>query len=563
MSGPDHFPCPISELGRHPVRPDAPAGDPVEEDDRFDELQEIVDSAGLKPWDRVIQDSGALMTEVGKDLRVMAFLSLGLFQRDGYAGLADAYQCWCDLLGPLWEDIYPRSPRRRLTAVRKLIVKTSQWAAAQRPDAADEAIEACARNGAAFELLLVERFAPEAPSNEEVQQFLDWAVRERLAAQAEERAEASAPEPQSAAEEAEEEAEATEEVAVEAAEEATPAPTQRSARPPTPRSTPARPKPAPAKAGERAAQKIAKSLERGGGHAALKAARGEVLKLVEAARVESPDRAFCYRLSRDWALSSLNTPPLEEGDTTRIPPPDSRVVNALAVKAREGDWEALITSAEKAWQSRLFWLDPHRHTAHALRKLGREGPRLAVERRVRELVERLPALKTLRFSDGQPLADKETLRWLTAAGSRGAATPPAAAAVAAADADDSDRSGARAALLTDCALLISEREPGRAAALIEAQLRALPDLRSRFQLKSRFAELLMDASYTSEALPLLRALDEEIEQYHLEKWEPALAAGVLRGLLASTRQIGDNSAVEALQFRLARVGFLSLLMVGQ
>ena len=63
------------------------------------------------------------------------------------------------------------------------------------------------------------------------------------------------------------------------------------------------------------------------------------------------------------------------------------------------------------------------------------------------------------------------------------------------------------------------------------------------------------------ALPLFEALDEEVATHHLEQWEPALAAQLLRALYRCQRRVADRrgappeaaGAAEAIYRRLCRV----------
>ena len=528
---PHGLPCALDEVGRYPVRPDAPGGDPVDADERFDRLQEIIDSVGIKPWEQVERESSEILTSVGKDLRVMSFLGLALYQNHGYKGLTYSFRCWCDLLGPMWEHVYPEKPRRRKVSVQKFALKTTAWIRDQRPGAADaEVIEACEAAAREFVQCMEERLAPGPPDYEEVLAILKFAVQEL-------RAPLPVPEP---------------------------VPEPVTASPPPRRSAPPRSQTDASQPDDRVSpqekKKLTNSLQKSGAEG-MRTARGVVLKLVESARAASPGESALYRIPRDWALTGLRPPPqkIGGGGETVIAPPDSRTVKQLTVKAQSADWEGLLSSAERAWQGRLFWLDPHRYVAQSLGELGHREARQVVESVIGELVAQLPELRSLQFSDGTPFADPETSRWLDGLGRPVVAVPVSPTPVM----PVSMSSGGETQVLPEaCRSLLSSGALQEAAALIEAQLAALPELQARFLLKVRFAGAMVDAGFAGQAMSILLALEEEIQQFQLEQWAPSLAAEALRGLLVALKQEGDDpDAIRRIRLRLAKLGSLVVLVV--
>ena len=66
----------------------------------------------------------------------------------------------------------------------------------------------------------------------------------------------------------------------------------------------------------------------------------------------------------------------------------------------------------------------------------------------------------------------------------------------------------------------------------ESTLVAVADRRSKFNLKVQLAQALAAAGDTQTARPILEALDEEVERFELETWEPNLARATVQTLLA-------------------------------
>jgi hypothetical protein len=104
----------------------------------------------------------------------------------------------------------------------------------------------------------------------------------------------------------------------------------------------------------------------------------------------------------------------------------------------------------------------------------------------------------------------------------------------------------------------------------ESGLARVPDRRVRFTLKLQFAQHLLVAKRVHVARPMLEALDEEVESFQLETWEPRLAAGVVQTLFAALSSNGhpDEKNPEfaqkllLLRVRLARLDSPSALESG-
>ena len=117
-------------------------------------------------------------------------------------------------------------------------------------------------------------------------------------------------------------------------------------------------------------------------------------------------------------------------------------------------------------------------------------------------------------------------------------------------------------LAPEIAALIDAKNPGQAAVLVEAMLAKLAGRRARFQLKTHFALALTRGGFAAQAMPILLVLEAEVEEFQLERWEPALAVMVLQGLLLATAQLErDSERLRSLQLRLAALDSLVVLMV--
>ena len=102
----------ILKLGREPIGEASPVGDPVRYDEVFENLQAQMDRMGsltgeVVEWKVVVELATEILTGKSKDLLVMTYLALGLFETEGYAGLAAAFETYREFLRNFWEGCFP------------------------------------------------------------------------------------------------------------------------------------------------------------------------------------------------------------------------------------------------------------------------------------------------------------------------------------------------------------------------------------------------------------------------------------------------------------------------
>jgi hypothetical protein len=154
-----------------------------------------------------------------------------------------------------------------------------------------------------------------------------------------------------------------------------------------------------------------------------------------------------------------------------------------------------------------------------------------VGREVVALLERVPSLPTLAFSNATPFASPETIGWITEEKARFA--PGSAAGTSGAHAGD-DGAGA----ISDAAraaLAAGSNEAALAVALSAAA--ALPTARGRFRARLGVAQLAATRGLSDIALALYEQLLAETTPT-LEAWEPSLCVEVLEGCLRAMRAAG-------------------------
>jgi type VI secretion system protein VasJ len=458
-------------------------------------------AGGEVNWKAVVSGAGELLRTKSKDIVLAAFLAHGLQATAGLEGLATGLGVLADLLDAYWETAFPevKRLRGRVNAIQWLVERTRATLPGVQAGAGDAAAVAGLEVAAQRLADVVRaRFADQAPA---MGQLLDEVA--RLKGEVAE----AAPPPAAAA----------------------PAPAAPSAPAPA-GAAPAQASSAPLPAGPGALGGAAQATEylRNAG-TALAAAAG-VLRSAE------PTDPLAYRLLRTAVWLHLQSPPPATAGKTPVPPPPEALRAQLAALAQNQKWSALLDAVESTLVQHRFWLDLHRHAAQALGALGggHARAREAVIAELRSLLARMPALPGLAFADGSALADGPTRTWIDEE------VAPRAAAGAGAGGGAAAQDGAAAEALAAARKQLAGGQIAEALAALRGLAAARPDGRGRFAARLELARAAAGAGLLAVAKATYDDLDREAVAHQLDDWEPALAAEVLKGLIAATRSLVND-----------------------
>lgn len=434
-------------------------------------------------WPEVLRQAQAILTTRSKDLGVLTWFVFALQETEGLKGLAVGLAVLRDTVEQFWDSLFPARPRARVGALEWLAGRAAAAIPAEVPAGQGDTVIAAFEELDALDRFLGEHL-PDAGAAllDLLRPLRSLAADQRRLAEERQR-------------QAEQPAAPTAPVAVATAA-------------PAPASGPALPDLAAAGGDP---ERVLSALRDG--------IRTTALQLLEA----HPTEPRAYQLLRavTW-LAVTELPPARDGRTELLPPPDTRRGEFDAL-AGAGNRPELVLALERFCSgSGLFWLDGQRLSATALAELGpaHAACARAVARGVIDLLDRLPGLADLAFSDGTPFVDAATRGWLEtirpapagADGGGGEAAPWAAAFIAA-------RGKALAGQGEEA--LAGLADAGAAA----------PDGRARFFWRLGLARLCLETGAAPVALPILRQLDDLVERQGLEAWEPAAAAEVATSLI--------------------------------
>ena len=129
-------PCPqncttaLSLWERNRSAPRVASGIPFGYDETFEALQAQMDRMGsltgeIVEWPTVVHLATEILQNKSKDLLVLTYLTVGLFENNGYAGLAAGISGYCAFIENFWEGCFPKvkPPHGRLNAIQYLADK--------------------------------------------------------------------------------------------------------------------------------------------------------------------------------------------------------------------------------------------------------------------------------------------------------------------------------------------------------------------------------------------------------------------------------------------------------
>jgi type VI secretion system protein VasJ len=529
----------IEQLGVNPIGPDKRAGTKARSNPSFEKLKEEIGkleslSGKTVNWKRVIKLAIEILNEESKDMLVASYLCVGLFYEEGYKGLKAGLTCYKGLLENFWEEMFP--PRKRMKARVSAVV----WMA-ERTEKAAKSIEIEEHEKGAVDqvrqeinelhTLFDEKFEGESVGLAGLRRVLDEHIGRMEVEDEGKKEQIKKEEHKKVAEK-------------------------------TPRNKEKKKKEKTEKEKSAPAGPVeivnAQDADR-----ALREASNLLRRIAFYQRGEDGTNPLPYRLVRFAAWQKVNQLPINQNNRTMIPPVQEYIKARLNDLMDKGQWQEIINFTETQITDAPFWLDLNYCCVISLSNLGASYKRTqqAVCDELSNFLNRLPGILDFQFSNGTPFASADTRNWIettvtapsidTTVSSQTFSTP--------AGNGDSDR---LEELKATARKLASESKVKDAILLFQQELSGIAHMRQRFIYKLAMAQICFDAGEPKATIAILEELDEVIKRFSLEKWEPALAAGVLHlfwltftRLLSHPTEISPDSdhRVEKVYSRLSRL----------
>ncbi len=515
-----------------PVEGPAPAGGPARFDERYEAIvQEVgkldAPSGGAVDWGAVVSLGTQLLQSVTKDLLIASYVAHGMSVLEGLPGLSVGCALLAELMETYWDGLFPEAKRMkgRTNALawfyERAALSLQMTAGRAAPPAAE--IEAVADAVQRLAGVVRAKMGPGAPSARNLVEAIE---RMRLSVPKEPGVSPGATAPP---------------------DPSLPAPAATTARAPAPATR-------GAPVGPLAATPTAGPIGQVDPVDPIDVLRGAGVQLLEAARqmrAANPADPLGYRIARVglW-LHLVAPPPADAEKRTRVPALAAGLRSRLERMAANARWPELLEESESAAVQNRFCLELQRTSAQALKALGEShrAAHEAVTLEVRALLSRMPALASLRFSDGSPVADVATAAWLEEE-VLAKALPRPRPQEPAAGAWDDEQQGA----LEEARKLAGENKLPEAVAHLQSSVNRCPAGDGRFRLRLQIARLMQEAGQNGGAHLLFEALAAEAAARNLDEWDPPLAVECLAGALATAAQGADGSDLVAWRVRLAKL----------
>lgn len=525
-------------LGQTPIHPETPAGSDIRYDPDFEALQTEIDKLSSPSsihgvdWRKVSDLAVRILSEKSKDLTVASYLAVSHVHLNGIDGLDAGVTILRDLLKHYWETLFPpkKRMRGRIGAIYFWMEKIEAPLGALHETVEMEKLIQIRQNLLELDELLTAHM-PDPPLmhsiNRHINTFIDRASKTAVR------------EPPSGT----------------GAES---------------REAPSNDAPAKAAPPESRPQKISTTApaaaietdpgEVGSEQDAIKDANAGFQKIRNAGvslfekDAKNPD-AYRYRRIASW--TKISSPPPASNGKTQIAPPSADEINAIERGKADNNWRVLLSTTEQKLSRFIFWLDLCRLSAEALDHMGEDcqKARKALCDETAFFMMRVPGIDDLAFSDGMPFADAETRQWLKdiALGAISDGSGEVARSAAGyCDTTDDDMSE----IMEKAKSLAQRKKIKEAVGLVQEQLQRSSSGKAALSWRMALSRILLGAKHKQVAVPHIDQIIADIDNYHLERWDPDMA---LKGLVLAWNgfhTISDNRSGERADEVLQRISRL-------
>lgn len=451
--------------------------DRAEAEKQLEQRGSVVDGAGGPDYQLIIDKATSVLSDKAKDIRVTSYLCFALWQKEKFEGLAEGLSAIDILITEFWDGLYPAKVRlsARKNAVDFLTTKLGESIESAQVKLEDkDPLQKAKQAVSSLQAHFTEKMPEGPPSFLGLSQAVDKCL-------------AKVPKP-------------------------------------------AAPKPS----GDSGVAAPTQSIGAGGAAGEI----GELRSVQDAVdagkkaakfmRDQNRKNPVPYRLMRVLRWDSLTAEPPNEGGKTKLEAPVLQRRNFLTGLRDAGDWNKLLDECEVSFGQPGFhlWLDMQRLTVAALDALGAEfqAVRTALLTELAILLQRLPKLSSLTFSDGTRFADPATTDWIeeSVMPILGSGEPSGGGGINVSRFGDEELE----AQYKEAKRILNAGDFAGAITLLQAGANRDYSRKTAFRRKLALGVLCIQGNQASVARPLLESLDEEIGKFSIDDWEPALALEV-------------------------------------
>lgn len=475
-----------------PISVEQPIGQDLSYDDRFERMREEVNKLSGADTSLICQNAEALLTEVGKDVRVATYYTWARLQQDGEAGLVDGLALLTGLVAHFGENLYPRRSASRQTAIEWLCGMKIQTTLSLYPEVDDRASKLVVAVLCLFEQTVADWPETHRPNLQGLSGMMDT----RLAQSGSLLSLGSTNSASS----------------VNGSSSKEPFPSM------------------PSLGAVRSGRDLLDQAK----------------LLTQFLREQPQGWLSAARVIRSLRWDAVHlVPPQDGAGRTRLAPPRGELRATLKRLYLQQSWNELLEQVERdfAEGTNHFWLDLQWYACQALSKSSHPLPIWSdiIKRDLGMFLERLPTLELQAFNDGTPFADEVTLAWINqhVSGNQDRWQSEPATPVSTESID--------ILALESEALVLADSNGLDSALNWLAGRPGIENSRQRWLLRLMMARISEQCGKNEMALHLLTELDNCHDSFTLSQWEPALMFEVKARrlkLLRMKAQRGDSNKVE-------------------
>ncbi|QRY81331.1 type VI secretion system protein TssA [Pseudomonas sp. PDNC002] len=485
------------ELVDAPISSGSYAGEDVRYSPEYESLEAELAKAsslhgnGLVDWQKVMDVSESILRGQSKDLRIAAWMTWALHQRESFVGLQAGMSLILQLCQAHWDELHPRKDRTRAAAIN--------WLVPRLEPLFDESLaikdqlplfRQLADNLRGLDECLNTRLGTDAPLLLPLCRRLDEMIQRSAQGQ---------PEPGSVGAVVAQ----VKQAATNLLAPASPIDNEKDA------------------------------------HKALRAQQDSARPLCSWWLRQKATDLRALRLSRTllWLpIDSLPERNTEQATALRSLPPDK--LRSYTERFEQGQFADLLVDLENSLARAPFWFDGQRLAWECLQALDAEAAMREVEIQFALFLQRLPGVIDLKFFDGLPFADPATRSWISAHVMPHLQPPSAPREVVV-----THESPAWDLALQEALPLLRKDGLKRAVQVLKQGLLGAQGGRERFFWQLSMARLCVQAKKHELARTQLESLDEQLQESGLHRWEPDLALEVLHMLHTCCELLPQNHSV--------------------
>jgi type VI secretion system protein VasJ len=533
----------FSTLGTSPISEKNPTGEDIRYQSLFEELQAEVDklssptaAAASIDWAKISSVAAEILSNQSKDLLVAAYFCVAQIHLSSIDGLVLGLNVFSSLLESFWDTLFPqiRRMRGRIAAIEWWIEKSEIAIDLMKPNRISETLKN--RIIAQCEHIdqILTRYLPDScPAIHSIIRAVDTIPLEIFESThpSVDKEEPGKPE-------------------IISATAPTPSPPQQ-------QTTPSAPPPDNQQSPIPAVD-VKVSID-----SLLQSLRQTAIALFKQDQTDP----LSYRLLRFSLWSIIKNPPPATDGKTLILPPDPQMTKILRDLFDKGNWNAMVAAAEYQLPQYIFWLDLNRYSAIALENLGTPY-RKAAECLAQEtafLINRLPELAALKFSNGTPLADEETCDWL-----QSITLNEAGLSIKQSSTSEGNISEAvtlrLAEVMQQAQDLMMEKKIIEAIALLQQEMRLAYSEKDRMLWRLALCRILITSRNATLAVSHFDQILKDIQTFRLEEWDPMLALQGLKVIWSGFQKMSDKEAKERAALvlhQISRIDPVEALRIGK